>query len=249
MIRSWGFLQAFTAGSEFTLSLDDDVRPQGDLFEAYERGFNTTYPLSEYLDVGGFTTSALQMRGYPYKDRGKEVVVQYGGWSGVPDLDATTQINHPRHHTQFYTVRVPVPKYAPVTCCAMNFAFRTKWTPMMFQFPLYEGNYNRFGDIWSGLVQKSVLDALDRVMLINGEAGVLHERASDPFVNLQKEASGLPHNEDIWRAIHVPESRGQTMISAYCDAVLTLADHFTELNPGYAKHLEECLYKWLSLFP
>src|SRR5207247_2762732 len=128
--------------------------PQGDLFAAYEGHFARKYPLENYLHVGGMTSSGYEMRGFPYKNRGKEVVVQYGGWEGVPDLDGATQILTPVTDSWFSNAVLPVPKNTAVTTCAMNFAFKTKWTPIMFQFPLLEGRYNRFGDIWSGLVQK-----------------------------------------------------------------------------------------------
>ncbi len=246
MIRSWGFWKAFEAGSEFTLSLDDDVRPLVDVFHYYEYGFNHLFPLSEYLSVGSLTDSAVEMRGFPYKNRGKEVVVQYGGWAGVPDLDSVTQINHPRDDCSFLGTMLPVPLNVPVTCCAMNFAFRTEYTPIMFQLPLYEGEYNRFGDIWSGLIQKRVLDWIGKVMLINGSAGVLHQRASDPFVNLQKEAPGLPHNEVLWNELYCRQNKN--MIGAYMEAMDCMIDYFSKHNDKYAKHLAETMYKWLKLF-
>ncbi len=246
MIRSWGFLEAFKAGSEFTLSLDDDVEPMNDLFAAYERGFSRQYPLSEYLSVGGLTISKLEMRGFPYEGRGKEVAVQYGGWNGFPDLDATTQLLNPSPDSGFCVGILPVPKNVPATCCAMNFAFRTEYTPIMFQLPLYEGLYNRFGDIWSGLIQKRVLDWLDKVMLINGGAQVHHARASDPFVNLQKEAPGLPHNEVLWNELYCRDSKD--MIGAYMEVMDCMVNYFSKHNDKYAKHLAETVHEWLSLF-
>lgn len=246
MIRSWGFYQAWKNGSDFTLSLDDDVTPEGDIFRAYTHAFSRSWPLENYLSVGGLTNSNLEMRGFPYKNRGKECVVQYGGWIGVPDLDAPTQILHPRNESWFSKGVVPIPKSVAVTTCAMNFAFRTKYTPMFFQFPLFEGRYNRFGDIWSGLVQKKVLDHLDKVMVVNGDASVRHERASDPFENLKKEAPGLPLNEDLFDSISV--LRDSTVVSSYRSAMDSVIAYFKKIDPEYTKHLEKCVWEWLKFF-
>src|SRR3990167_2615706 len=56
MCRSFGIYQAWKAGHEFTLSLDDDVLPYYDPFVEYERVFREGAPLSEYLSVGALTT-------------------------------------------------------------------------------------------------------------------------------------------------------------------------------------------------
>lgn len=200
MIRSWGFYEAWKAGSEFTLTLDDDVLPLFDPFVAYEHEFEHGSVCSPYFSVGSLTTSSLQMRGFPYGDRQRaEVAVQYGGWSGVLDYDAATQlVNTPSGDESFSSVVIPVPRGTPATTCIMNCAFRTELAPIMWQLPMLDGKYNRFGDIWSGLLQKKVLDSVGEVMLINGKASVRHERASNSFTNLEREAPGAEINEHLW---------------------------------------------------
>lgn len=239
MIRSWGFYQAWSNGAKYTLSLDDDVSPIGDPFAEYERAFEREWPCSPYLSTGALTDSGLEMRGFPYNHRGCETVVQYGGWEGIPDLDAVTQLAvPPRGDNRFDGVCLPVPKGATTTCCAMNFAFRTEHAHLMWQLPLLEDRYKRFGDIWSGLIQKKVLDAQGKVMLVNGRARVFHDRASEPFTNLVREAPGMRRNETVW-----DDLEGDTFL----EVTDSLAATF-DCDPIYAAHFRRCRDQWLSLF-
>ncbi len=248
MCRSYGFWQAWKNGHEFTLSLDDDVRPIGwrsgksaiDIFDEYERGFDQTWPCIPYLSVGSLTDSNREMRGFPYEGRGARCMVQYGGWDGVLDYDGKTQLAGVPDSAQFAQAVIPVPRGCAVTTCAMNVAFRTEFTPCMWQLPLLEGRYNRWGDIWSGLIQKRVLDARGEVMLVNGRASVLHERASDPARNAEVEAPGMPLNDHVWKEL----DRGFTK---YRDLALCLGDALSYRD--YPKDwFVDCLDQWLALF-
>lgn len=137
MIRSHGIYQAWRAGSEYTITLDDDVRPHGDPFAAYEEVFDQGAVVSPYLDVGALTTFNGQLRGFPFKDRVRqEVAIQYGGWHGVLDYDAPTQLEGVNAQEWFEPLVVPVPRGAAVTGCIMNAAWRTKYAPIMWQLPM-----------------------------------------------------------------------------------------------------------------
>ena len=238
MIRSWGIYQAWKSGTTYTLSLDDDVRPDGDLFAAYEEVFDAGAVCSPYLDVGALTSFDGQLRGFPYRDREPaEVAVQYGGWQGVLDFDAQTQLDRqPGADHRFAPIVLPVPRGAAVTGCIMNCAWRTSYARLMWQLPLYEGRYNRFGDIWSGLFQKKVLDQLGKVMVINGKASVLHKRASDPHANLERERPGIPLNEDLWARLVSPRYESDPH------------SFFFVRDKPYADHFRKCREQWLNLF-
>lgn len=246
MIRSWGIYKAWGSGSEYTLSLDDDVRPHTDIFQAYEDVFERGAPVSQYLDVGALTTFDGQLRGFPFKDRAKkEVAIQYGGWHGVLDYDAPTQIAGVNAQEWFESVVLPVPKGVPVTGCIMNAAWRTKYAPIMWQLPMLDGKYNRFGDIWSGLLQKKVCDVLNVAMVVNGVASVRHERASDPQTNLQRETPGIPLNEDLWNAL---EGEWGEMIPVYRSYTDSAIEFFQRHNMDYARHFSLARDAWLRLF-
>jgi hypothetical protein len=254
MIRSLGFYEAWLKGSEFTLTLDDDVRPAGDvdIFEKYEEAFDRPTYCSEYFNVGDLTTDGYAMRGFPFRDRAPAIpAVQYGGWHGVLDYDAASQLVHRPHSShEFAPVCIPVPKGVPVTTCIMNAAFRTEFTPLMWQLPMHDGKYNRFGDIWSGLLQKKILDAFGWAMLINGTASVYHERASDPIANLEREAPGIRINETVWEHLGLwdwkPEC-GDTIGDAYGGLVRHFATH-PDLDGAYSSHLTHSVECWLRWF-
>lgn len=252
MIRSLGFLRVYQrADVDYVLTLDDDVLPIAstngvDIFEHYQRVFEAGAPLSDYLDVGALTTSGLQMRGFPYQDRNPvRVAVQYGGWHGVLDYDARTQLAHPRGQERFKEVVLPVPRGVAVTGCIMNCAFRRSVTPIMWQLPLIDGRYNRWGDIWSGLIQKRVLDRVGQAMVVNGKASVLHDRASDPQANLRREVPGIPFNEDMWRTIEpLPDVTG--MIDTWLHVTNLMAARFADSDPDYAYQFRKSRDAWLA---
>jgi hypothetical protein len=246
MIRSWGIYHAWQHNTEYTLTLDDDVRPHGDPFAAYEEVFDRGAPVSSYFDVGSLTTFNGHLRGFPFKDRvGREVAVQYGGWHGVLDYDAPTQLKGVNEQEWFEPVIVPVPKGTPVTGCIMNAAWRTKYAPIMWQLPMLRGKYNRFGDIWAGLFAKKVCDALNVAMVINGAASVRHERASDPKTNMEREAPGIPVNENLWDALWTEFG---SLDYAYRTVTDSAIDYFQNVDMEYARHFSLARDQWLKLF-
>lgn len=247
MIRSWGIYLAWKTGRKFTLTLDDDVLPMRDVFERYEQTFRAGAPVSSYLDVGALTSFAGQMRGFPYADREhRPVAVQYGGWHGILDYDACTQLEGVNDHETFEPIVLPVPRGCAVTTCIMNAAWGTAYAPIMWQLPLLEGRFNRFGDIWSGLFQKRVLDALDLAMVVNGAACVLHQRASDPHANLEREEPGIPHNEVLWDEID--DWSRENVIECYRFVTDAAAYYFQRVDAAYAHHFVRARDEWLALF-
>ena len=154
MIRSAGLIQAFHAKPDYVLTVDDDTAPvpKTDLFAAYEDAFDRGWPLDTYLSVGSLTDSGREMRGFPYRRRFYRAGIQYGGWHGIPDYDAQTQLHGAPVAVKFHPAVVPVPRWTAVTGPAMNCAWRTELTPLLWQLPVFEGRYRRFGDIWSGLL-------------------------------------------------------------------------------------------------
>ena len=250
MIRSWGIYQAWLRGSDYTLSLDDDVLPDGDLFAEYEAVFERGAPVSSYFDVGSLTDSGLQMRGFPHGDRQRrEVAIQYGGWSGVLDYDAQTQLDKAREKTDstFARIAVPVPKGAAVTGCVMNQAWRTKYAPLVWQLPLLVGRYQRWGDIWSGLLSKRVCDLFGMAVVVNGKAQVRHDRASDPEANLVREAAGMSANEDLGDALSDERIYVQDPIEAYRIVSDVFAEEFSH-DREYVGHFRRCRDEWLKLY-
>jgi hypothetical protein len=157
----------------------------------------------------------------------------------VLDYDAPTQLAGVKENESFHPVVMPVPRYAPVTGCIMNAAWRTEYAKIMWQLPLYAFNYNRFGDIWAGLFAKATLDQLGDVMVINGEAPVRHERASNPIANMTREGPGIPVNENLW------EHLGGGNYESITDSAF---HYFKNHDHEYALHFRVARDEWVRLF-
>lgn len=190
-VRNLGFAQAYKEGFEVFISLDDDTRPYMPL---------STDTIQNHLDILGTfqpvswinTSNEVFMRGFPYGIRNEaEVVLSHGVWEGVADFDASTQLVLGTPKLTY--PRMVVPKGTLFPMCIMNVAFTRKAMPFMYQAPMFE-DYNRFADIWAGIEAKKDIDAAGYAV-VTGYATVYHERASNPFVNLIKEARGIQMNE------------------------------------------------------
>jgi hypothetical protein len=242
MVRSFLFYEAWKDGTDYILTLDDDVLPgYGDPIREYLKVFESGAPLSSYLSVGALTDSGLQMRGFPYIDRKPvRVALQYGGWRKTLDYDAATQLASPREYGSFHEVVMPVPKGSAFTGCIMNCMFRTDITPLMWQLPMLDGRYNRVGDIWSGLFAKKALDQRGEVVVINGKAQAIHDRASDVYTSMIKEAPSLWLNDHLWENLRRAISYRQITDEA--------ARFFRTKDPEYADYFLKARDAWLSLF-
>lgn len=187
-VRNLGFALAYKNKADFILSLDDDVVPEGDTIGDHLAVLNTRKPIS-YMN----TVEDIYMRGFPYWAREEaEVVFSHGLWNNVYDFDASTQLvlgtPTPRH------IKQPIPKGIKIPVCVMNVMFKAKVLPYYYQAPMY-GDINRFADIFSGFKVKEAIDN-NKWSMVSGYATINHNRASNPFVNLIKEAKGISMNEE-----------------------------------------------------
>jgi len=189
-IRNLGF--AFINSDkdlEFVISLDDDLEPVGDTIGDHLKALNQRVPIS-WMPIGSEYT-----RGFPYGVREEaEVVLSCGVWDGMKDYDAPTQLTRGNPDMEFYKITIPRGIYAPI--CGMNVAFKKKALPYMYWAPRYEG-VDRFDDIFMGITAKREFDKKNWA-IVTGYAKVKHDRLSNPFKNLQKEALGLELNETFW---------------------------------------------------
>jgi reversibly glycosylated polypeptide/UDP-arabinopyranose mutase len=185
-VRNLGFALAYKEGADIFITLDDDTLPVGDPIQDHLDALNKSYPVS-WINV-----SNDYMRGFPYGIRNEaECVLSHGVWEGVPDLDASTQLVQGIRPQVF--PKIPIPKNILFPMCIMNVAVKRKLVPYFYQAPMF-GGLNRFADIWCGVEAKKKIDELGWCA-VTGFATVLHLRASDPFVNLVKEAKGIGFNE------------------------------------------------------
>lgn len=177
---------------EVIITLDDDVLPIDDPIQAHLDALALRVPVS------WLSTASEFMRGFPYGIRDEaEVVLSHGVWEGVKDWDAPTQLVNGNRDADFY--RGPIPKGVYYPMCGMNLAFKRKLLPWMYFAPMGPRvHLDRFADIWCGIESKRVIDN-EGWAVVTGYATVRHERASNVWSNLQKEARGLALNESYWR--------------------------------------------------
>lgn len=187
-VRNLGFAAAYNEGSDIIITLDDDTEPQGDTIQDHLDALNSKHSTS-WVN----TANEVYMRGFPYGVRDEaECVLSHGVWKGVADFDASTQLVLGSPELTYR--RMALPKGTLFPMCIMNVAFKRCMTPFMYQAPMF-GDINRFADIWGGIEAKKDID-INGWCAVTGYAMVKHERASNPFTNLVKEARGVGMNEN-----------------------------------------------------
>ena len=200
-IRAFGFWRAWQLGAEVTFTLDDDCHPASeDLIAGHRRNLFETA-------AWGTSVPGMRVRGLPYRDFGGPlpVDVSVGLWVGTPDLDSVETLANGTGDGAAERVvaagsRVmPSEQYFPMS--GMNLAVRREAACLMYYPPMGEGSpFGRFDDIWCGLVVQRICRHLRR-SIVCGQPLVEHKRASDPLVNLVREAPGIAANETVWRSV------------------------------------------------
>lgn len=247
-VRSYGYWKAWQERPDMIVTLDDDCYPmtpggEGFLAKHWDR-----------LEEGGEEEAwqpsgrGVVTRGVPYftTRRKRRCVLNHGLWNRVPDYDAPTQLVEARlgRCFSFMNQTIADGKYFPM--CGMNVAFRPEVTPA-FYFLLMGKNwaYDRFGDIWAGVFVKRICDHL-RLAVNSGDPAIDHQRASNVFANMRKEAPGLEINETLWTAVDAVTLTGRTFAECYRE----LAEALPTTGPAgeYMQKLSRAMVEWTELF-
>ena len=85
-------------------------------------------------------------------------------------------------------------------------------------------------------------DAAGSAVVVNGRASILHERASDPTSNLERERPGIGPNEVLWAALRATNS---DLEAAYAEACESFAEQFPS---DYAEVFRAAHNEWQALF-
>lgn len=267
-IKSFGFLKAHQDGHDYIWALDDDCFP--------ERGTDYPATLTHLLGMrqaaepwwNTITETGLYPRGYPYgvRQHTEPVMIHHGLWSGVPDLDGITALEHHELRLDPATGvdRVPPGQFFPM--CGMNLSFRREVTPAMYfmlqgdmakpilspvtgKHPLEKLPFDRFDDIWAGLFAKKICDHLGYAVT-SGSPSIIHTKESDPTMRVIKEGPGIAAHELLWPVIadtRVPA--GGSVIHAYSWLTGVVDSAASDLPfPDYWRKLAEAMHLWTELF-
>jgi reversibly glycosylated polypeptide/UDP-arabinopyranose mutase len=211
--RNLGFvyIAKYLPEVEYIITLDHDTRPLNTI-EDHLKILGSKVPVS-------WMNSALDlyMRGMPYGVRTEaEVVVSHGVWLGVPDLDAPSQLILGDRHDPIYYVGA-VPKGVLMPICGMNLAFHVKALPYIYYAPVSTElipGAERFDDIWMGICMLREIEKKGWACFTGG-AAVKHERASNVFKNLRREAAGIELNEQFWKIYGTDEEESHPFFKEY----------------------------------
>lgn len=251
-IRNYGFLKAYEKGADFILTMDDDCYPTADrlveghldnlAFRVHDSVWMPTYPGGQWMYT----------RGFPYGLRNRaDVWVSHGLWSGALDLDGKTEVANGTllNEKAYQDIRQAVPRGVYYPMCSMNLAFVREATPVMF-FPMMGEDptgagwgYDRFDDIWAGVLSKKVLDHLG-YGVVNGSPFVEHRKKSIPTHNLSKEEVGMKVNEQFWQWVDAVTLTGTSLKECYVE----LAEKANFPDKEYFERLREAMKIWAGLF-
>jgi hypothetical protein len=245
-IRSFGFWKAWQQGASSIFTLDDDCHPAGnDIVAGHLRNLHET-PMWQS------TVPGLRVRGLPYRNSGRllPVDVSVGLWLGCPDLDSVQTLANDSVESAGNLVSavrsrvMPSEQYFPMS--GMNLAVRRETACLMYCPPMgLNSPYGRFDDIWCGLVVQRICRHLRR-SIVCGQPLVEHRRASDPFANLVKEATGIGANEWMWEVVEGIELHEGTPLGCMREIGAGLAAHAGDET--YIERWGRATLAWCELF-
>lgn len=263
-VRSYAYWSAWRAGYEYIMTLDDDCYPA--------KGFENLPKMHKQMLEGRTrwynTLNSVIPRGMPYFNRGqRDVYLNHGIWQGVLDYDAPHQLVDPAPEVFDHSNRI-VPHGAYFPMCGMNVMWRSEMTVLMYHLLMgrsvkashaaygtkISGNdqlemlpFDRFGDIWCGILMKKVADHLGWA-ISTGTPYINHDRASNPFTNLRKEANGIEVNEWFWEKIDGVSLIGYRSAADCYYALGKAVSKFDGEHERYWKKLGGAMMTWSDLF-
>lgn len=240
--RSYAYYKAWQLKPDYILTIDNDTAPEDELWLKKHEGM-----LQGTTDHRWVSTAQMYTRGFPYATRQADgIYINHGLWSNVPDLDAPTSLLNPK--LRFDPCKnsqvIPYGMYYPH--CGMNYAWRAEITPIMYfglQGPAYP--FDRMDDIWAGIIAKKICDHLGYGVR-SGLPSVNHQKQSDVFSNLIKEAPGIQVNEYFWRVIDKMALASDNPVDCFVEIAQQL--EFDDGYTDYWRTLSRAMIAWANLF-
>lgn len=261
-VRSFAYWKAWELGYEYLMTMDDDCYP-AESYEDLDLQHKAMLRRTKWFN----TLNNVRPRGVPYFNTGvRDVHINHGIWQGVLDYDAPQQLVNPVPEVYTHDNRI-IPHGAYHPFCGMNAIWRREAIPLSYHLlmgqrvTLVSSNgdvqleklpFDRFGDIWCGIIQKKICDHLGWAVS-TGTPYIHHDRASNPFTNLRKEANGIEVNEWFWEKIDaiklpgVSEFPGEEAAICYNEVGEAVSDFGGE-HGGYWDRLGTAMMIWAQLF-
>jgi hypothetical protein len=251
--RNIGFLIAAQEGAEIIISIDDDNYVTSEDYIGSHSIVGSKVELETISSQNNWFNPCsllktkpqrpIYSRGFPYSKRWEDRIVakrssgriglNLGLWLGAPDVDAVTNLNEKVEVLGFKEGSPKRVMLAPNTFMPINTqntAFHRDILPCFYYVMMGEEIHgmkiDRYGDIWTGLFAKKVMDQLgDRVAV--GEPLTIHNRNQHDLLNdLMCEFWGMLFNDDLAskvESIHLTQK-------TYPDAYLELAQKLETSN-------------------
>lgn len=204
--KSFAIFWAYHNGNDPIYVLDDDCLPAKDTDPLWVH----TETLNDTARCWTFEPIVNDIaRGTPYLPE-KPIALSVGLWLRNGDFDAIESLR--RGDKAYSLVDEFVPFGAMFPMSGMNVCFKRDIAPLMYfglQGPQW--GVDRFDDIWCGWIAKRILDHLELATWC-GEPYIIHDKASDPFVNIVKEAPGYKMNNDFFMFMRNLDIKGATPI-------------------------------------
>lgn len=175
---------------------------------------------------------------YAYKDSSGKVVMNIGLWTVNPDVDALTVLSEGSLNglPQTRTVSLIGPDhlmlsegtFAPLNTA--NTAYSREMLPIIYDTfqgaQVGELKLDRFGDIWSNLFSKKILDRMGKRIVL-GAPLVEHKREPrDTFVDFQKEFWGIIISEKLFNYMETVKLNSTTYADLYIELMENLRKEF-----------------------
>jgi hypothetical protein len=250
--RNIGFLLAFQRGADIIISLDDDNYVLEQDYIRSHQIIGNKVNLPTIVSKNGWFNPCSMLdtipqkriysRGFPYHKRSDDeisvcncsgkVVLNMGLWIGDPDVDAVTNLNEQvkvKGFSKEQPEQILLTKgtYSPIN--TQNTAFHRNILPCFYYIMMGEEIHgmkiDRYGDIWTGLFAKKVIDHMnDRVSIGNP---LTHHRRNkhDLLKDLQSELWGMLINEKLVPIIENIDISGSNYSDAYIDLAQQLSNY------------------------
>jgi len=272
--RNIGYLIAAEKGARIIVSIDDDnycgsedvVKQHGIVGTeqrfAMVRSTNGWFNPCSMLRIDPPKT--IYPRGFPYSKRWKDnvssityssgrIVLNLGLWTGDPDVDAITNLNE---HVQVKEIKSEQIMLAPGTYSPINTqntAFHRDILPCYYYLLMgarISGlRIDRYGDIWSGLFAKKVIDQMNDRLSIGKPIADHRRNPHNLFSDLKSELWGMILNESLVQKLELIELNGKT----YADSYLELAHKLQDMDISedatvkkYFRRLTYAMEKWID---